>query len=296
MQTLTIATFSIVARDPANGDLAVAVQSKFLAVGSVVPFVQANVGAIATQALANLSYGPHGLALLSTGQAAQAVVEQMIAADDDREQRQVGIVDRTGAAAAWTGSRCLRWAGHVTGEGFCCQGNILTGPEVVEAMARAFTSTGGELAERCVAALHAGQVAGGDRRGRQSAAVYVARENGSYGGYLDRYIDLRVDDHAEPIMELSRLLQLHRFYLTRPPAEAYQPMTAEIIRELQDTLRDLGYYDGPTSGEYDEITRAALLTYGGVENLEERLVDDPRIDPETLRFLRAKRAAAQANR
>lgn len=296
MQQPYIATFSIVARDQENGDLAVAVQSKFLAVGSVVPWAQAGIGALATQALANLSYGPDGLRLLAAGTSAQAAVDQLIAADEEREHRQLGIVDRVGQAAAYTGKGCHAWAGHVVGDGFTCQGNILAGPEVVEAMAQAYTTTTGEVAERCVAALAAGQAAGGDRRGRQSAALYVARPHGSYGGYLDRYIDLRVDDHPDPIPELERLLKLHRFYLTRPPAAAYQPITPELAGELQDILRDLGYYDGPTSGQYDEITRAALFSYGGVENLEERLVEDARIDADTLAFLRAKRTQGAAQR
>ncbi|MBA3946985.1 MAG: DUF1028 domain-containing protein [Herpetosiphonaceae bacterium] len=285
-----IATFSIVARDPHNGDLAVAVQSKFLAVGSVVSWAQAGAGVLATQALANVGYGPDGLALLVEGKSAPEVVAQLTAADAGRDQRQLGVVDREGRAAAWTGSGCHAWAGHTVGAGFSCQGNILAGPAVTEAMAATFLKSSGEVAERCVAALAAGQAAGGDRRGRQSAALYVARAKGSYGGVLDRYIDLRVDDHADPITELERLLKLHRFYLTRPPATAYQPITPALAGELQDLLRDLGYYDGPTTGNYDEVTRAALLTLGGFENLEERLVEDARIDGETLNFLRAKRA------
>lgn len=296
MRDPQIATFSIVARDPQNGDLAVAVQSKFLAVGAVVPWAQAGVGAVATQALANLSYGPEGLRLLAEGRSASDVIDQLVAADTEREQRQLGIVDNAGRAAAWTGNACNAWAGHLVGTGWTCQGNILTGADVVQAMGDAFTNAEGEVAERCIAALATGQAAGGDRRGRQSAAVYVARANGSYGGYLDRYIDLRVDDHPDPITELERLLQLHRFYLTRPPAAAMQPITPQIAGELQDILRDLGYYDGPTTGQYDEITRAALLTYGGVENLEERLVEDARIDAQTLQFLRSKRTKGTAQR
>lgn len=293
---MQIATFSIVARDERNGDLAVAVQSKFLAVGAVVGWAQAGAGAVATQALANLSYGPQGLALLAGGELASATIERLVAADPERNSRQLGVVDRSGAAAAWTGRDCYAWAGHHVGAGFACQGNILAGPAVIEALAATFTATGGELAERCVAALHAADVAGGDRRGRQSAALYVAREHGSYGGYLDRYIDLRVDDHPDPITELARLLNFHRFYLTKPPASAYGPITPALAAELQDILRDLGYYDGPTSGEYDEITAAALHSLGGVENLEERLASDARIDGETLAFLRAKRRSGTAPR
>lgn len=285
-----IATFSIAARDPGNGDLGVAVQSKFMAVGSVVPWVRADAGAIATQALANLSYGPDGLALLEQGRSADATLRKLIEADDLREQRQIGIVDRDGQAVAYTGGECQPWAGHQTGDGFACQGNILAGRDVVRAMAERFQQTQGELAERLVAALDAGQRAGGDRRGKQAAALYVARAGGSYGGFLDRYIDLRVDDHPEPIMELSRLLALHRFYLTRPADGQFIPIDNALAAELQETLRDLGYYGGETTGVYDQMTRAALFAYGGIENLEERLVEDARIDQQTLAFLRAKRA------
>ena len=290
-----IATFSIVARDPVNGDLGVAVQSKFLAVGSVVPWASAGAGAIATQALANISYGPEGLQLLEQGLSAEAALDQLVAADDGRDHRQLGIVDRNGLAAAYTGSACLDWAGHETGEGFACQGNILDGPEVVRAMAERFRQSRGELAERLVAALEAAQSAGGDRRGRQSAALYVARAGGSYGGLLDRYIDLRVDDHPDPIIELGRILALHRFYLTRPADDHYLPIDRTLAAEIQDILRVLGYYEGSTTGAYDEATRDALLTCGGVENLEERLVEDARIDREVLAFLRRKHEEALAH-
>jgi uncharacterized Ntn-hydrolase superfamily protein len=284
-----IATFSIVARDPSNGDLGVAVQSKFLAVGSVVPWARAEVGAIATQALANLSYGPEGLALLEQGLSAPDVLRQLVDADPQREHRQIGIVDSEGRAAAYTGAACQIWAGHIVGDGFCCQGNILAGEGVVTKMAEAFSATKGELAERLVAVLDAGQAAGGDRRGRQSAAVYVVRTGGSYGGYLDRYVDLRVDDHPDPIKELSRLLQLHRFYLTRPSNEELIPVDKAIATELQDALRDLGYYTGPNTNTYDQLTREALFAYGGIENLEERIVEDARIDKQVLEFIRHKR-------
>lgn len=288
-----IATFSIVAHDPSNGDLGVAVQSKFLAVGSVVPWVRANVGAIATQALANIAYGPEGLRLLSEGFSASDVLQQLLSADQERDHRQVGIVDREGRVAAHTGSACHRWAGHVVGDGFCCQGNILANEAVVANMAEGFKAAQGELAERLIAALEAGQAAGGDRRGRQSAAVYVAREGGSYGGVLDRYIDLRVDDHPEPIKELSRILGLHRFYLTRPAESDLIPIDSAIATELQDALRDLGFYTGPNTNTYDRMTTEALFAYGGYENLEERLVEDARIDGQVLEFIRRKRSEAK---
>jgi uncharacterized Ntn-hydrolase superfamily protein len=284
-----IATFSIVARDMLNGDLGVAVQSKFLAVGSVVPWASAAAGAVATQALANISYGPRGLQLMEDGASAEEALARLLADDDGRDHRQVGLVDRQGRAAAHTGAACHAWAGHRVGEGWACQGNILAGSVVVDAMAAAYTSAPGELAERLVAALAAGQAAGGDRRGRQSASLYVARAGGSYGGTLDRYVDLRVDDHPDPITELERILALHRFYLTRPSDDQFMPIDTALARELQDTLRDLGYYSGATTGAYDDATRDALANYGGVENLEERLVEDARIDRAVLDFLRRKR-------
>jgi uncharacterized Ntn-hydrolase superfamily protein len=179
------------------------------------------------------------------------------------------------------------------GDGFCCQGNILAGDAVINDMAAAFVGAQGELAERLLAALDAAQAAGGDRRGRQSAAVYVARAGGAYGGVLDRYIDLRVDDHADPIGELHRLLRLHRFYLTRPTPDAFVPIDATLAGELQDALRDLGHYNGDNTNTFDEMTREALFAYGGVENLEERLVEDARIDGQVLQFIRRKRNEAR---
>jgi uncharacterized Ntn-hydrolase superfamily protein len=290
-----IATFSIVARDATNGDLGIAVQSKFLAVGAVVPWARADAGAIATQALANLSYGPDGLELLHQGVPAPDVLHQLVEADPEREHRQVGIVDREGRAAAHTGSACFPWAGHIMGDGFCCQGNILASEAVVKDMAEAFRLAQGEIAERLMVALAAGQAAGGDRRGRQAAALYVARAGGAYGGVLDRYIDLRVDDHPDPIPELRRLLELHRFYLTRPRPEDFVPIDKALAAELQDALRDLGYYSGPNTNTFDQLTREALIAYGGVENLEERLVEDARIDRQVLAFIRRKRSEARGN-
>ncbi|GAB4166625.1 MAG: DUF1028 domain-containing protein [Roseiflexaceae bacterium] len=282
-----VATFSIVASD-AIGDVGVAVASKFLSVGAVVPWAQAGAGAVATQALANMRYGPDGLALLGQGASAEAALEALLANDPDREQRQVGLVDMRGGAAAHTGSACHAWAGHRVGAGYCVQGNILAGAEVIAAMAQAFEQADGELAERLLAALSAGDLAGGDRRGRQSAAVYVARHGGSYGGVLDRYIDLRVDDHPTPVAEIERLLGLHRFYLTPPKRSDLLPIDQAIASELQQLLTTAGSYHGAITGIYDDATRAALTEYGGIENLEERLIDDHAIDPQVLAFLRRK--------
>jgi uncharacterized Ntn-hydrolase superfamily protein len=201
-------TFSIVAFDPKTGDLGVAVASKFLAVGSVVPYAKAGVGAIATQSFANTTFGPKGLELLRKGLTPSQVLKQLLASDKDRELRQVGIVDAKGRAAAFTGKKCLPWAGYIVGKGFAVQGNILAGEQVVKAMAKAFQETQGELAERLMAALEAGEQAGGDARGKQSAAILVVRKGAGYGGFDDRYTDLRVDDHPEPVKELRRILTI----------------------------------------------------------------------------------------
>ncbi len=279
-------TFSIVARDPETGDLGVAVQSKFLAVGAVVPYARAGVGAVATQSYANLLYGPEGLALLEQGLSPEEVIARLTAADPDARLRQVGIVDAQGRAAAFTGEGCFAWAGHRVGENVAVQGNILVGPETVDAMYETFLATRGDLATRLVAALAAGQEAGGDRRGQQSAALLVVREGGSYGGFTDRYIDLRVDDHPRPIDELARLLDLWRVYFQPPRPEDIMPLTEELVREVQYRLRDLGYYRGEVTGRFDEATRKALRAFAGVENLEERLFEDERIDRTVLNFLR----------
>ncbi|MFO7633665.1 MAG: DUF1028 domain-containing protein [Caldilinea sp.] len=209
-----IATFSIVAHDPTHNEWGVAVQSKFLAVGAVVPWARAGAGAVATQSYANLTYGPRGLDLMAAGMSAEETLRMLTEADDGRSHRQVGLVDAQGRAASFTGEACHAWAGHIAGEGYACQGNILV-PGTVEAMAARFEtvrSGAGELADWLVEALAAGQSAGGDSRGRQSAAVLVVRSGGGYGGNNDRYLDLRVDDHPEPIVELQRLLGIHHLY------------------------------------------------------------------------------------
>src|SRR5919112_990580 len=211
MQKVTkiIATFSIVGFDPETDSLGVAVQSKFLAVGSVVPWARAGVGAVATQAMANYNYGPHGLELMARGKTADETVERLTFADEDREHRQVGAVDARGRAATFTGSECFEWAGGATGEHYAAQGNILVGGETVEAMVRTYRETQGELATRLLSALDAGQTAGGDSRGKQSAALLVVREGGGYGGGNDRGVGLRGGDHPQPIKEVIRLPGLH---------------------------------------------------------------------------------------
>lgn len=208
-----VSTFSIVAFDPETGDLGVAVQSKFFAVGPVVPFAAAGIGAVATQSQANTTFGPRGLDLLGAGNEPRAVIDTLLADDPSRELRQVAMIDVSGNAANFTGDGCLVWAGGRIGENFSVQGNILAGPEVVDAMAAMFEASTGDLATRMLAALAAGQEAGGDVRGRQSAALLVVREGGGYGGFNDRFIDLRVDDHQTPIGELQRLLDMRHAQL-----------------------------------------------------------------------------------
>src|SRR3989440_458223 len=281
-------TFSIVARDHQTGELGIAVQSKFLAVGAVVPWAKAGIGAIATQSWANTSYGPRGLELLASGLSAAETLERLLAEDEGRAQRQVGILGVDGPPATYTGEGCFPWAGGSAGEHYTCQGNILVGEETVRAMARCFEETTGFLCDRLVAALAAGQAAGGDSRGQQSAALLVVRQGGGYGGFNDRFIDLRVDDHPQPINELQRILQLHKLYLFPPDPADILVIDHDIARELQQLLTVLGDYQGAISGSYDEVTRAAFRKFSGRENLEERWFEDVRVDRTVLEFLRQK--------
>ncbi len=281
-------TFSIVARDPQTGELGIAVQSKFLAVGAVVPWAKAGIGAIATQSWANTTYGPRGLELLARGLSAAETLEQLLADDPERAKRQVGIVPASGAPVTYTGSECFPWAGGHVGEHYACQGNILVNEETVNAMARTFEETSGQLCDRLLAALAAGQEAGGDSRGQQSAALLVVREKGGYGGFNDRFIDLRVDDHPRPIEELARLLRLHRLYLFPPDPQDMLPIDEAIARELQELLTRSGDYHGPLSGVFDAQTREAFWHFCGRENLEERWLEGERIDRVVLTFMRER--------
>lgn len=285
-----IATFSIVAYDPQKQEWGVAVQSKFLAVGSVVPFARAGSGAVATQSFANYMYGPDGLGLMESGLSAEETISALTKDDEGRAQRQVGVVDKNGQAAAFTGEECIDWAGHLVGDGFTCQGNILL-PGTVEAMAARFEAVRGkegELADWLVEALRAGQKAGGDSRGRQSAAVLVARDKGGYGGNNDHYLDLRVDDHPTPIRELQKLVGIHHLFFGETKPGNVAPL-AEVAGEIQEILIRTGHYDGPQNGVFDEKTRKALRTLVGQENLEERWTGtEDEIDLDALNFLRDK--------
>lgn len=282
-------TFSIVGFDAAAGELGIAVASKFPAVGAVVPWARAGAGAVATQSYANTSFGPRGLELMAAGLSAEEALTRLLADDPGRAQRQVGLVDARGGTATFTGEGCHDWAGGRTGPGYAAQGNILAGPEVVDAMAKAFERTAGNLAERLLAALAAGDASGGDRRGRQSAALLVVKERGGYGGYNDRYLDLRVDDHERPVEELQRLYRVWRLYFLPSPGVRRLPLAGELLRELQEIMRVLGHYTGPAHGIWDEPTRRAYARLVGDENFEERIRPDADwIDEEVLAYLRER--------
>lgn len=284
-------TFSIVACDLDKREWGVAVASKFLASGAIVSWARAEVGSIATQARARVGYGPDGLSLLAEGKSAAEALKILTSADPEQAERQAGIVDREGRAAAHTGEKCLDWAGHLIGENYTCQGNILTGPEVLEAMDASFESSSGELADRLGLALRAGDEAGGDRRGKQSAAVLVVRQGGGYGGDTDRYLDLRVDDDPEPTRRLQALVAMHHVFFTPATEYEFVPIEADVAKELQDLSRRLGYYDGELTGEWDQVSKKAFEKLVAHENLEERwsLDEDPDlIDKVALEYLRLR--------
>ena len=277
LRNVSPSTFSIVARDPQTGDLGVIVQSKFPAVGSIVPWAEANVGVIATQAWANVSYGPRGLDMLRAGLSAPEVVKRLVADDERAEHRQVGIVDAKGRAAAHTGSECMEWAGHMIGQGYACQGNILVGEAVIASMAEAYESTEGDLIDRLFAALRAGQAAGGDRRGMQSAAILVVRKGGGYEGGSDRYVDVRVDDHPSPIEELERIFRIYDMtLLSRENPSRLVPIDGTVARRIQEALVALGHLDRVES-QFGESARKALTRYISINNFENKMRDDGKI-------------------
>ena len=282
-----VATFSIVGFDPETGELGVAVQSKFIGVGSVVPWAKAGVGAIATQSLANTSYGPEGLALLEKGYTAQEIIKILTDGDEDRGLRQVGIVDAKGNSATFTGENCYDWAGGKTGLNYAVQGNILVSEETVIAMANTFENSRGPLAERLLQALDAGQEAGGDKRGRQSAAIYVVKENGGYGGYNDRYIDLRVDDHPDPIKEIIRIYKLWDLYFGEVKEEDQIELTGVLKEEINEYLFRLGYLD--QSSFLENRFQEAFTSFIHTENFEGRQLKNGYIDSKVLDYLKKSR-------
>jgi len=278
-------TFSIVATNADRSQFGVAVASKFLAVGSAVPAARSHVGALATQAWANTAYKADGLALLTNGANAQETVATLTKLDAKREERQLGVVDAHGAAATYTGSECMDWAGGVAGDGYAIQGNILEGSRVIALMEEAWLGSDPRepLARRLLAALAAGDAVGGDRRGRQSAALYVAGDEGGYGGGDDVIVDLRVDDHEAPIPELARLLTIHEMLFGRPDPKDLMPLTGALAEEVRSLLGAQGYIAGDvTTAELDRV----LAAWAGVENLEERLVPG-KLDPVVLDHLRS---------
>jgi uncharacterized Ntn-hydrolase superfamily protein len=275
-----VATYSIAACDLEAGQWGVATQSKFLAVGSLVPWAEPGVGAVATQSYVNPRYGPDGLALLREGLSADDVVARLTGADDGREHRQLGVVDAHGNGATYTGSECMDWAGGLAGPCFAAQGNILVGEATVAALATTFTGTAGRpLAERLLESLAAAQAAGGDRRGQQSAALLVVEKNGGYAGLTDTLVDLRVDDHASPVAELARIYELHHLLFGKTPRTDWIELEAELRSEVENRLRKLGY-----EGDLAD----ALAAWAGTENLEERLDGTDRIDPVVLAELRRR--------
>lgn len=273
MASLPLSTYSICACDLEAGHWAVATQSKFLAVGSIVPWAEARVGAIATQSYANPRYGPEGLDLLREGVSADEVVKRLAAADPDRSLRQLGVVDGQGRAATYTGEGCHAWAGGRTGDGYAAQGNILVSGETVAALAETFEATAGKtLAERLLDCLDAAESAGGDSRGRQSAALLVVEREGGYAGLCDTLVDLRVDDHADPLAELRRLYGLHDMLFGKTPRAQWITVDYELRAELDALLKRVGH--------------PSLASWAGVENLEERVDGDDEIDPVVLDRLR----------
>lgn len=291
MRQLVLNTFSIVAYDPNENAWGVAVASKFLAAAAVVSWARAGSGAVATQAFAKLGFGPDGLAMMGNGKSAEETLDYLLMNDPKSADRQVGIVDAKGNAAAHTGKDCFAWAGHRIGKGYTCQGNILTGGNTLDAMAEAFEVTEGELADRLVAALLAGDRIGGDSRGKQSAGVLVVKPNGGYGGDTDRYLDLRVDDDPDPVTRLTDLVKLHHLYFGSSAPEDLLPVDKTIATELQQILVKQGHYKGQISGDWDEASQSAFWDFCGIENLEERWSpdDEPdKIDPVILEFIRTR--------
>jgi uncharacterized Ntn-hydrolase superfamily protein len=275
-----VSTYSIAACDLELGQWGVGVQSRFLAVGSIVPWAEPHVGAVATQAYANPRYGPEGLAYLREGLGAEQVVEHLTAADEGREHRQLGVVDRNGDSASFTGRECTEWAGGRTGRCYAAQGNILVSRETVDALADTFEENAGKpLAERLLDCLDAAQAAGGDRRGQQSASLLVVEKDGGYAGLSDSLVDLRVDDHERPLQELRRLYELHQSLFGVTPPGKWLELDETLAQELRDRLARLGY-----DGELD----VAYTAWAAAENLELRVDGIERIDPVVLQLLRAQ--------
>ena len=276
-------TFSIVACDLKEEAWGVAVASKFPAVGAVVPWSQAGVGAVATQSFANTSFGPRGLALMGTGLSAQETLDRLLEDDPDKELRQIGLVDAKGGSATFSGHGCFAWAGGVAGTGYAIQGNILASGKVVRAMEKAFLLTKGNLPARLHAALLAGDRAGGDKRGRQSAAIYVTKPRAGYGGFLDRWLDYRVDDHEDPVSRLGELLEMHDLYFGKSPETERVEIKGNVLQQITEILTEAGYLKN------DKGFASSFKEFIGNENFEERADPEAKwIDGPVLKYLTKK--------
>jgi uncharacterized Ntn-hydrolase superfamily protein len=273
-------TYSIVGADPEAGECGVAVQSKFLAVGAFVPWARGGVGAVATQAHAEITYGNRGLEMLESRLAPDAVIDRLTSDDQMRSHRQVGIVGADGSSATYTGEECFEYAAGVAGENFAAQGNILTGPNVPEAMAAKFLASSGRLVDRLFAALAAGEAAGGEKRGMESAALLVVRPGGGYGGNHDRWLDLRIDHSENPIEDLLGLLDLHTLYFGKTKSGDRLSFDDALRAEVKGLLHSIGWWDP------DETLEDNLQNWLGWHNLEERWVGGGSIDPVVLGELR----------
>ncbi len=276
-------TFSIVGFDPETGELGVAVASKFLAAGALVPYAKAGVGAVATQSWVNSDYGPKGLQLMAEGLSAAQALQQVTEEDDNREVRQVGFVDTNGGSATFTGKDCYAWAGGIAGTNFAAQGNILVDDRTVQAMADAFINTQGELAMRLLRALQAGEEAGGDSRGKQAAGLLIVKEKGGYGGYNDRYIDLRVDDHQEPVRELIRIYHLHQLYFKPTDPNDILKIEGELKTKLINYLITLQFLNAEDGTE--EALLKAVQSFHSIENFEERIQERGYIDRKVVEYM-----------
>ncbi|MBD3196755.1 MAG: DUF1028 domain-containing protein [Candidatus Lokiarchaeota archaeon] len=279
-------TFSIVAYDPKENEWGIAVQSKFVAVGCVVPFAKANIGAIATQAYANTSYGPKGLALLKSGFNAEETVKILTDHDKEKEQRQVGIIDAQGNPYSYTGSECFDYAGHYIGKNYCCQGNILAGEEVIISMGKAYENETGDMIEKFFAALEAAQEHGGDKRGRESAAILIVKEEGAYDGGTDRYIDIRVDEHPTPIQELKKVFQIYDLcILNRDDPDDIVKLEGEIVIKIKRMLKQEGFYNGEIDEKYNKIIKDALIKWMHTNNFEVKERDDDYMWGSVFRYI-----------
>ncbi len=283
---MLIPTFSIAAADPRTQEAGVAVASRFLAVGAVVPWARAAAGAVATQAWANPTYGPRALELMEMGVPPQEVVQNLTLDDEERSLRQVGAVHFSGASATYTGPDCLPWAGGRAAKGYACQGNILRGPEVIDAMVGAYQRPGADLGERLMAALRAGEEAGGDSRGKQAAALVVVKVGAGYAGLSDRLLDLRVDDHPDPVQELQRLLEVWRAWRRQSEGGTLTPVEGTVAAEVQAALQTLGFYDGPPDGAYSARTREAFAAYLRATGAADRIRPDALADRRAITRLR----------